>query len=78
MWLFVAFSFGFSWIVGGVVYAAGGIGSDSPELFAGVRLWDALLAVYMFGPAIGNVLTRIVTGEGWRGLRSGMKASGRP
>lgn len=68
VWLFVAFSFGFSWIVGGVVYATGGIGSDSPELFAGVRLWYALLMVYMFGPAIGNVLTRIVTGEGWRGL----------
>ncbi|RRJ32660.1 CPBP family intramembrane glutamic endopeptidase [Halocatena pleomorpha] len=68
VYLFVAFSMGFSWIIGTVVYVTGGIGPDSPELFAGIRLWNALLVIYMFGPAIGNVLTRVVTDEGWRGL----------
>lgn len=63
--LFVVFSFGFSWVIGLLIYTTGGIGPESPELFGGLGLWYVLLMVYMFGPAIGNVLTRVVTSEGW-------------
>ncbi|WP_205250426.1 hypothetical protein [Halococcus salsus] len=67
--LFVLFTFGLSWAVAIVIYATGGIGARSPEVFPGVRLWYVLVAtVYMFAPAIANVLTRAVTGEGRENL----------
>ncbi len=67
--LFVLFAFGISWTIGVIVSMTGGIGSESPMVFAGVRLWLVLVVTgYMFSPAIANVLTRLVTGEGWDGL----------
>jgi len=63
--LFVAFAFGISWAIGAIVYATGGIGPESPSVLPGVPLWAPLVAIgYMFGPALANVCTRIVTGEG--------------
>lgn len=63
--LFLLFAFGVSWAVGGVIYAMGGL-TDSPELIPGFTLATVLLAGgYMFGPALANVLTRLVTDEGW-------------
>jgi len=63
--LFLAVAFGVSWVVGGVIYATGGL-ADSPELVAGVTLATVLLPTgYMFGPAVANVVTRLATGEGW-------------
>lgn len=62
--VFLAFAFGVSWAVGGVVYATGGL-SGGPEVLPGIPLWLVLLATgYMWGPAVANVLTRVVTGEG--------------
>ena len=68
--LFVSFAFAISWAIGVIVYATGGIGPESPSVLPGVPLWVLLVAAgYMFGPALANVCTRIVTGEGRAGLR---------
>lgn len=67
--LFVLFAFGISWTVAVAIYMTGGIGAQSPEVFAGVRLWYVLVATaYMFAPMLANILTRAVTGEGWKDL----------
>jgi membrane protease YdiL (CAAX protease family) len=66
--LFLGLAFGISWAVAAAIYATGGL-VDSPELVAGVTLATVLLPTgYMFGPAIANLLTRLVTGEGWAKL----------
>ena len=65
--LFLIFTFAISWITAAVIFATGGL-ENSPEVVAssGVTLAVVLLAsVYMWGPAIANVLTRIITKEGW-------------
>jgi membrane protease YdiL (CAAX protease family) len=65
--VFLAVAFGLAWVVGAVIYATGGL-RDSPELFAGFTQATVLLATgYMFAPAVANVVTRLVTGEGWDG-----------
>lgn len=67
--LFVLIAFGISWAVGAIVYVTGGISPESPEVLFGIPLWYVLVATgYMFAPALSNVLTRLVTGEGWDGL----------
>lgn len=67
--LFVLFTFGISWSVAAVIYATGGIGAESPKVFAGIRLWYVLTpTAYMFAPAAANILTRLVTGEGRESL----------
>ena len=67
--LFVLFTFGISWSVAAVIYTTGGIGAESPKVFAGIRLWYVLTPTgYMFAPAAANVLTRLATGEGREGL----------
>lgn len=67
--LFVLIAFGISWAVGAIVYVTGGISPESPEVIFGIPLWYVLVATgYMFAPALSNVLTRLVTGEGWGGL----------
>ena len=58
--LYVAFSFGISWTVGLLIYLTGGLAT---------ALAGALVpTLYMFGPTMGNLLTRLVTREGWNGL----------
>jgi membrane protease YdiL (CAAX protease family) len=67
--LFVLIAFGISWAVGAIVYVTGGISPESPEVLFGIPLWLVLVATgYMFAPALSNLLTRLVTGEGWDGL----------
>lgn len=67
--LFVVFAFGISWSVGAVVYVTGGIAPTSPQVLPGIPLWLVLVATgYMFAPALSNVLTRLVTSEGWDDL----------
>jgi len=62
--LFLVVAFGVSWVVAGTIYLTGGL-ADSPELAAGVTLAAVLLPTgYMFGPAVGNVVARLATGEG--------------
>jgi len=67
IFIFLAFAFGIAWITGGYIYLNGGL-SDSPEIFpgSGVTIAFILIAtVYMFAPAIANVITRLITREGW-------------
>jgi hypothetical protein len=68
--IFIAFAFGLSWAFCRIIYLTGGL-VDSPQLIpgTGLTLATVLLAVgYMWSPAIANVLTRLVTREGWQDL----------
>ncbi len=69
--IFLAFSFGISWLTALVIYLTGGL-ADSPTFTIGnipLSLALVLMATaYMFGPAIANVITRLLTKEGKTGL----------
>ncbi len=59
--IFILFAFGMAWLVALGIYLAGGF-EKVPNLLL-------LLAVgYMGAPAIANILTRLVTREGWHDL----------
>jgi membrane protease YdiL (CAAX protease family) len=67
--IFLGFAFGIAWLTGLVIYLNGGL-VNSPQIAPGLSLALVLLAtVYMWAPALGNILTRLVTGEGWKDLR---------
>jgi uncharacterized protein len=70
-WIFLAFAFGIAWLAGLVIYLTGGL-VNSPRLFGNVPLALVLMATfYMWAPALANILTRLITREGWgnTGLR---------
>ncbi|KPN32279.1 CAAX amino terminal protease self- immunity [Halolamina pelagica] len=63
--LFLLVAFGVSWATALAIWVTGGF-TDSPELTSGITLATVLLpTAYMFGPAVGNVVARLATGEGW-------------
>jgi membrane protease YdiL (CAAX protease family) len=69
--IFLGFTFGIAWLSGLVIYLNGGL-TNSPQIAPGVTLALVLMAtVYMGAPALGNILTRLLTREGWKdmGLR---------
>jgi membrane protease YdiL (CAAX protease family) len=71
IFIFLGFAFGIAWLTGLVIYLTGGL-TNSPELAPGLPLALVLLATtYMWAPALGNILTRLITREGWKdvGLR---------
>ena len=73
--IFLAFAFGIAWITGLVIYLTGGL-TNSPQIVPGISLALVLLATaYMWAPALGNILTRVITREGWKevGLRPHFK-----
>ena len=67
IYLYLAFAFGISWATGLVIFLTGGL-ENSPSFMIGqvpITLAFVLLAtLYMFGPAIANLLTRKLTKEG--------------
>jgi membrane protease YdiL (CAAX protease family) len=66
--IYLAFAFGIAWATSLVVYLTGGL-RDSPMLIpaANVSLALVLMAGPVMGaPALANLLTRVVTREGWR------------
>ena len=67
VWIFLGFAFGISWVTGLVIFLTGGL-QNSPMLSiegTSFSLAYLLLAtVYMFGPALANLLTRWITREG--------------
>lgn len=68
--LYIVFSYGIAWLTSLVIYLRGGL-VNSPELVPGSGITEALLLTatgIMFAPAISNVLTRLVTKEGWKEL----------
>ncbi len=64
--IFLGFAFGIAWITGLVIYLTGGL-ANSPQIVPGISLALVLMAtVYMWAPALGNILTRLITREGWK------------
>jgi len=59
VFLFVAF--GFSWLLGGFVYATGGLSTAGDGAARASTLTLSLIG-FMFGPALGHLTVRIVTG----------------
>jgi membrane protease YdiL (CAAX protease family) len=79
--LFLAFAFGISWVTALIIFITGGL-ENSPVLdsTSGLSLAYLLLAgPYMWGPALANLLTRLVTREGNRdyGLKPEVKQTWR-
>lgn len=69
--IFLAFSFGISWATGLVIYLTGGLENSPTYNFAGIEISLALIllaSAYMFGPAIANMITRLITKEGKQNL----------
>jgi uncharacterized protein len=68
IYIFLAFAFGIAWLAGLVIYLTGGL-AHSPQIAPGITLAFILMAsVYMGAPALANILTRIITREGWRNV----------
>lgn len=63
VWFFIGFAFGIAWTVDLVIYLTGGLS----DLGVGSLAW-ILLVVSMAAPSLAHILTRLVTGEGWRDL----------
>jgi len=69
--LFLAFAFGISWATGLVIYLTGGLEKSPTFDLAGTQISLALILLataYMFGPALANLITRLVTKEGTNNL----------
>jgi len=65
--LFLLSSFGISWLTALVIFLTGGL-VNSPELIPGTGITLALIllaSVYMWGPAIAHIISRLVFREGW-------------
>ena len=68
--IFLAIAFGISWATGLAIYLRGGL-DGSPELVPDSGITEAfvlLATAYMFAPAIGHLLTRLITREGWKDI----------
>ncbi len=63
VWIFVALAFGIAWAIDLTIFLTGGLA----DLRAGSLTW-VLLVVTMAAPALANILTRVVTGEGRQDL----------
>lgn len=79
--IFLAITFGLAWGVSLIIYLTGGL-QDSPILIPGTSITLALVLVpvpIMWAPALGNMLTRLITKEGWKNsyLRPHFKRSWR-
>jgi len=65
--IFLAITFAIAWGVSLIIYLTGGI-QDSPVIIPELQLTLALIltaGLVMWAPALGNILTRIITNEGW-------------
>ena len=64
--IFLGLSFGVAWLTALVIFLTGGL-ANSPRIGGILSLALILMAVpYMWAPAVANVLTRLLTREGWR------------
>lgn len=78
--IFLALAFGISWATALVIYLTGGLENGVSLSIAGAQLplaFILLSTVYMFGPAIANVMTRWITKEGRQGLMLRLKLKNR-
>lgn len=63
VWIYIAFAFGIAWMIDLAIYVTGGLSN----LHMGSLAW-ILLVVTMASPSLANILTRLITGEGWPNL----------
>ncbi|MBM3137913.1 MAG: CPBP family intramembrane metalloprotease [Chloroflexi bacterium] len=66
LYIFLSLAFGISWLTALVIYLTGGL-VNSPVLIPGTGISLALIllaSVYMWGPALANIITRLITKEG--------------
>ena len=71
IWIYITLAFGISWATGLVIYLTGGLENSPLYQVAGIQISLALILLatsYMFGPALANVLTRLLTREGKKDL----------
>lgn len=76
--IFLGIAFGITWLTGLAVYLTGGLVNSAP-IAPRVFLSKLLLAIpYTWAPAVANILTRLLTGEGWKdmGLRPHFRRDG--
>jgi len=67
IWIYIGLSFGISWATGLVIYLTGGLENSPMYQVAGTQVSLALILLatsYMFGPALANTITRLLTHEG--------------
>jgi membrane protease YdiL (CAAX protease family) len=69
IWIFILFAFGIAWLTVLLIRLTGGI-ANSPDITPGLRIRLTLsmvliATVYMSAPALANILTRVITHEGW-------------
>lgn len=67
IWIFILLAFGITWLTALVIAFKGGI-ANSPIVVPGLRLTLAtvlIATVYMLAPALANILSRVITHEGW-------------
>jgi len=68
---FLVFAFGISWATGLVIYLTGGLENSPTYDIGGAEISLALILLataYMFGPALANLITRLITKEGTNNL----------
>lgn len=66
--LFLGLAFGIAWLTGLAIYLTGGL-TNSRQIVPGISLALILMAVlYMWAPALANILTRLISREGWKDL----------
>ncbi|ELZ94310.1 CPBP family intramembrane glutamic endopeptidase [Haloferax sulfurifontis] len=69
VFVFLLVAFGLAGATALAVSLTGGL-TNSPPVAFGLPLWLVLVSTcYMFSPSVANVVTRLVTGEGWTDLR---------
>ena len=69
--IYLLFAFGLAWATSLVIYLTGGL-VDSPIIFPNLGVSLALLLLagpVMWAPAVAHLVTRLITREGWEGIR---------
>lgn len=69
--IFLICAFGISWLTGLVIFLTGGLDKSPTYDLGGAQIslaYILLATAYMFGPAIANILTRLITHEGFQVL----------
>ncbi len=68
IWIFLGFAFGIAWLTALVIHFTGDL-TNSPQIAPNITLALVLLATtYMGAPALANVLTRLITHEGFHNV----------
>ena len=70
--IYLAITFGIAWTTALIIYSTGGL-QNGLQIAPGLPLALILLALpYMWAPALGNLLTRLITRESWQNSGLGL------